>query len=143
MISQGKETMASVFVEDSLAPGLYSSPLPAEDAPDEALPAYYPETEDREQQIRLVFGVPRGVSFPFVAEVYRDASPAEDRHHTVTVRGLLPPARHRKTTSSGLFCLARKGSVVLELPVAELEVREEGENQRLIEDYWYWFWNWR
>lgn len=43
----------------------------------------------------------------------------------------------------GLFCQGTRGRWVLEVPLATIEVIEDGNNQVLIDDYKNWFENYR
>ena len=43
----------------------------------------------------------------------------------------------------GLFVTGREGRRKIVVPLAEVEVNEEGENILLVEDYNTWFWNYR
>ena len=109
----------------------HSAPLPRVD--EDTLLDYYRYLKD-------------ALSFPFVAQVCQDTGLVgkqvlDGRRHTITVLGLLNPARRRSETSAGLLCIGRKGGLVLEVPLAELEVEADDRNHRLLEDYWYWFWN--
>ena len=41
----------------------------------------------------------------------------------------------------GLFCEADRGRQKIQIPLADVEVMEKGNNDILIEDYKTWFWN--
>ncbi len=55
----------------------------------------------------------------------------------------LHPDEHAKHEEFGLLCRARRGAKEIELPLADVELKEDAPNYRLVEDYWHWFWNWR
>lgn len=123
-----------------------------------------PHEDEREERIRHALGARCGatlppvdedslldyyhhlagnLSFPFGAQFYRDEETTGGKDHKVTVLTLLSPAKGCTKISAGLICIARKGTFVIEVPLAELAVLEGGANHRLAEDYWYWFWNWQ
>lgn len=120
-----------------------------------------PERDEREEQLRAVFRIPQGtslprvdeeslldyhhylagrLSLPFVASFHYGEGPHQNGDHEATVLELLRPKHHTATTS-GLICLARKGSLVLEVPLAQLRAREEGPNHWLVEGYRHWIQN--
>ena len=122
------------------------------------------EAEEREDRIRTVFGLERNQSLPqvgrwalrayyeyladhlalpFRARYWDESNPLQGDCHVVTVVGLINPRKRRCDDSSGLVCLVRIGKRLLEVPLAELELRGDAANSALIEDYWFWFWNWR
>jgi hypothetical protein len=115
--------------------------------------------DEREEAIRSIFGLrhpaalPRvdedslltyylhlteALSFPLAALIDRDPGLHESRHHTVTVFSLINPARVHIAKSAGLRCVARKGKMVLEVPLARLWVPEDDPSHRLIRHYRYW-----
>ena len=83
------------------------------------------------------------LSFPFEARYPEPVGLHEEIIRTVTVVGLLDPAKNLDGESLGLVCKAHRGRQVVELSLAELEVDPHDPNHEFIEDYWYWFWNWR
>ena len=78
------------------------------------------------------------LSFPFQA-LYAETSPPV-RHivHYVSVIGLSDSTRRRLF---GLFCKVQLGDQVVELPLADLGMREDNPNCQLVDDYVYWLWN--
>ena len=81
--------------------------------------------------------------FPFEAEYAEDISGYRQLVSTVTVISLLHPDEHAQHEEFGLICRARRGTQEIEVPLADVELKESTPNYRPIEDYWYWFWNWR
>ena len=121
----------------------------------------WPSQEDR---IRTVFGLPADAPLPCVNEetltryhihmAGKLALPFEALYcqtsgemrqliHYVRVTELTDPRQGRKHNLYGLFCKARNVKEVLELPLADLGVRDDNPNCQLIDDYAYWFVNWR
>jgi hypothetical protein len=83
------------------------------------------------------------LSFPFQARRPEPIDLHEELIRTVTVVGLLDPAKNLDCESLGIVCKARQGKHTVELSLADLELEENNPNHQLVEDYWYWFWNWR
>lgn len=83
------------------------------------------------------------LSFPFGARYPEPVGLHEEIIRTVTVVGLLRPAKNLDCECPGLVCKAHRGEQRIELSLADLEVDADDPNHELIEDYWYWFWNWR
>jgi hypothetical protein len=83
------------------------------------------------------------MSLPFQAQYPQPVGLHEEIIRTVTVVGLLDPAKNLDCESLGLLCKVCQGKQQVELSLADLEVTENDPNHELIEDYWYWFWNWR
>ena len=80
---------------------------------------------------------------PFDAEYAEDISGYRQLVSPITVVALVHPDDHVGHEEFGLLCRARRGPQEIELPLADVELREISPNSQLIEDYWYWFWNWR
>jgi hypothetical protein len=114
---------------------------------------------DEEDRIRVVFGLPRHaplpkvgkdtlltyheyllgkLSFPFQALYAETAPPVRQIVRYVSVIGLSDNAKRRQY---GLFCKVQLGDAVLELPLAEMGMREDAPNRQLVDDYLYWLWN--
>jgi Calcium binding len=114
--------------------------------------------EEDERRVAEIFGVQAGqrlpavsrktlrhyhthlaahVVFPFKAEV-------EDIDDTVTIHSLFKFDECLDLTFYGLFVRGNQGRRIIEIPIATIEeVKEEGQNKQLIEDYCLWFWNYR
>jgi hypothetical protein len=80
---------------------------------------------------------------PFEARYPEPVGLHEEIVRTVTVTGILDPAKVLGCQSLGIVCRAKQGKRIVELSLADLEVDELDPNHALLEDYWYWFWNWR
>ena len=112
-----------------------------------SLPRHLPLPRVEEETLFDYFRyLEEALSFPFVAQICQDdghprKTMLASRHHTITVLSLLNPAKRRTEATAGLLCVARKGGIILEVPLAEVEVEDDAPNHRLIDDYWYWFWN--
>ena len=77
------------------------------------------------------------VEFPFTAEI-------EDIDDAITISSLFKLNECPDLTFYGLFVRGKQGRRIIEIPIAEIEeVKEEGTNKQLIEDYCMWFWNYR
>ncbi len=117
-------------------------------------------SDNEDSRIRRVFGlaesdpIPRvsqktlleyrkflegALSFPFQALYAETTAPVRRLFRCVRVLGL-SDANNRR----GLALMARvRGSQgEIEIPLAELGVREDDPNHQLIDDFAYWFWNW-
>jgi hypothetical protein len=55
----------------------------------------------------------------------------------VTVVGLSDSERRRLY---GLFCKVQIGEETVELPLADLGIREDDPNRQLVDDYLHWLW---
>jgi len=80
----------------------------------------------------------RHLSFPFQALYAETTPPVRQLVRYVTVTGLSDSARRRLY---GLFCTVRVENEIVELPLADLGVREDDPNRQLIDDYLHWLWN--
>lgn len=83
------------------------------------------------------------LALPFQARYPEPVSFHEEVVRTVTVAGILDPTKNLDCESLGIVGVGRQGKIMVEIPLADLEVDEDDENHQLVEDYWYWFWNWR
>jgi hypothetical protein len=116
-------------------------------------------TETQEDRIRTVFGLPSHallptvskdtlpqyheyllgkLSFPFQALYIESTPPVEQLVRYVTVVGLSDNHRRRMY---GLFCKVQIDDAIIEVPLAELGMREEDANCQLVDDYCHWLWN--
>jgi len=85
----------------------------------------------------------KNLSFPFNAEYSKETSPLEDTYYDIKVTSLFKPEECPDLEFYGLFCKGKQGRRKIEIPLAEVKVKEEGKNRQLIEDYCIWFWNYR
>jgi hypothetical protein len=83
------------------------------------------------------------LALPFDAEYAEDVLGYRRVVSAITVIALLHPDEDGRHEKFGLLCRARRGTQEIEVPLADVELGEQSQNYRLIEDYWYWFWNWR
>jgi hypothetical protein len=118
-------------------------------------------TDDDQGRIRAVFGlsdhapIPKvsnetllvyrdfllaNLSFPFEALYAETTPPVRRLFRCVAVVGLSDTVPHRLQT---LLCRVRNGSQEVEIPLAELGIREDNPNHRLVDDFAHWYWNWR
>ena len=117
--------------------------------------------ETEEDRIRLVFGLPDHaplpplnketlaqyheyllgkLSFPFQALYAETVPPVKQIVRYVSVVG---PSEDTRRRQYGLFCKIELGDRTLEVPLAEVGMREDDPNRQLAEDYLYWLWNGR
>jgi hypothetical protein len=117
--------------------------------------------DDDQSRIRAVFGLSAGASipkvshetllvyrkflldnlaFPFEALYAETTPPVRRLFRCVAVVGLSDTVHYRLQT---LLCKVQNGSQEVEIPLAELGVREDNPNHRLVDDFAHWFWNWR
>jgi len=84
------------------------------------------------------------LSFPFEAKSPLDGTWGQggDDEDVFTVLGLLDASEYRDE-DWGLFCQARKGARVFDLPLADMEVTKGSANRQLADDYSYWFGNYQ
>ena len=80
------------------------------------------------------------LSFPFQALYAETTAPVRRLFRCVLVLGL-SEANNRRGLA--LMARARSSQGEIEIPLAELGVREDDPNHQLIDDFAYWFWNWR
>jgi hypothetical protein len=83
------------------------------------------------------------LSFPFTAHYPKPTTALEEVQYRCSVLELLDPAKDIFDDFDGIYCRTRKGKYEFNLPLIELEVRDDSPNLQFIDDYWYWFWNWR
>jgi hypothetical protein len=82
------------------------------------------------------------LSFSFEAEYSKETGQLEDTWYDIKVTGFFNIEKYLDEFY-GLFVTARKGKKKIEIPLAEVEVKEEGKNKELVDDYSIWFWNYR
>ena len=102
----------------------------------EPLPGVSEETLRRYHQYLLA-----KLSFPFDALYCRDDVASRQLVQYIRVVGLSEEVRIRRDNRHGVVCKAHNRDHAIELPLAELGVREENPNCQLIDDYAYWFVN--
>ena len=101
-------------------------PLPTAD--DESLLAYYEYLS-------------ANLSFPFEAHYSTETGLFSSHTSHVTVVSLDDSDEPWVDDLHGLFCSARQDGRPVDLPLADLEVKEGKPHWQLIADYCYWFWN--
>ena len=97
------------------------------------LPAVNKETVAQYHQYLL-----RKLSFPFQALYAETVPPVKQIVRYVNVVG---PSDDAKRRQFGLFCKVEVGDRTLELPLAELGMREDDPNRQLVDDYLEWLWH--
>ena len=107
---------------------LDDAPLPS--VSDQTLAAYYEH-------------LMANLSLPFDALFCPAGGETRQLIHYVCVTELTDPRQGHMHNLHGLFCRAKNAKEVLDLPLADLGVRDENPNCQLIDDYAYWFVNWR
>ena len=127
-------------------------------------PYHFPALS-QDDRIRRVFGLPdkaplpavgnhalaayydyliASLSLPFDALYCPASGEMRQLIHYVRVVELADPRQGRTHNNlHGLFCKAQNAKEVLDLPLADLGVRDDNPNCQLIDDYAYWFVNWR
>jgi hypothetical protein len=80
------------------------------------------------------------LSFPFQALYAETTAPVRRLFRCVLVLGLSETTNRR---ASALMVRVQKAQGEIEIPLAELGVREDDPNHQLVDDFAYWFWNWR
>jgi hypothetical protein len=104
--------------------------------PDTALPAVTEATLRQYHEYLLA-----NLAFPFEALFCRDDVASRQLIQYIRVVGLTEDVRIRCDNRHGVLCKAHHRDRSIELPLAELGVREENPNCQLIDDYAYWFVN--
>jgi hypothetical protein len=80
------------------------------------------------------------LTLPFEAKWKPEHEPAQ----TVKITGLCDPDDNGSVDEMyGLLCEARAEGRLIEMPLAECEVKKGSPNLELLNDYRYWFWNYR
>ena len=83
------------------------------------------------------------LSFPFEAEYSRETGPLEDTYYDIKVTGLSDLDESADSGFYGLFCYGKQGRRKVVVPLAEVDVKERGKNEELVDDDKMWFWNYR
>jgi len=83
----------------------------------------------------------KNLSFPFNAEYSKETGPLEDAYYDIKVTGLLEPKKCPDLEFYGLFCKGKQGRRKIEIPLAEVTVKQEDKNKELVGDYCMWFCN--
>jgi hypothetical protein len=84
-----------------------------------------------------------GLALPFEALYCPTKGDLRQLIHYVRVTELIDPRTGTAHNIHGLHCRAQNTKEVLDLPLADLGVRDENPNCQLLDDYAYWFVNWR
>ena len=126
-------------------------------------PFHYPSL-NQDDRIRRVFGLAEesplpsvndqtlaayfdhlvaSLSLPFDALFCQNGGEMRQLIHYVQVLEMRDPRQCRNLSLHGLLCVAQNHKEALNLPLAELGVRDENPNCQLIDDYAYWFVNCR
>ena len=110
------------------------------------------------RRVAEIFGVKAGQRLPAVSRqtlrqyhAYLTAhlvlpfkAAVEDIDDAITIRSLFKLNECPDLTFYGLFVRGNQGRRLIEIPIATIEeVKDEGTNKQLIEDYCMWFWNYR
>ena len=85
----------------------------------------------------------KNLTFPFEGEYSCETGPLENARYDINVIGILDINECSDLTFYGLFCRGKQGRRKIVVPLAEVEVKQEGRNKQLIKDYRSWFWNYR
>jgi hypothetical protein len=114
--------------------------------------------EEDERRVTEILGVHAGQRLPAVSRktlrqyhtyltanlVFPFQAAIEDIDGVITIKSLFKLNECPNLTFYGLFVRGNQGRRIIESPIAEIEeVKEEGKNKQLIEDYCMWFWNYR
>ena len=114
--------------------------------------------EEDERRVAEIFGVQAGQRLPAVSRktlrqyhtyltahlVFPFQAAIEDMDGVTTIQSLFKFIECPDLTFYGLFVRGNQGRRIIEIPIATIEeVKEEGTNKQLIEDYCMWFWNYR
>ena len=114
--------------------------------------------EEDERRVAEIFGIQAGQRLPAVSRqtlrqchayltahlVFPFQAAIEDMDSVITIRSLFKLNERPDLTFYGLFVRGNQGRCLIEIPIATIEeVKEEGTNKQLIEDYGMWFWNYR
>lgn len=120
--------------------------------------------EDDEKRIACILGAKKGNKLPdvsmktlrlyysclsenllfsFDADYLQETGPFENTRYDIKVTGLLNLDGHSDFEFYGLLCEGKQGRRKIVIPLAEVEVKQQGKNKQLIEDYRMWFWNYR
>jgi hypothetical protein len=83
----------------------------------------------------------KNLSFPFDAEYSVETGPLENRYYDIKVTDLLELGEFPSPEFYGVICKGSQGRHKIEIPLADLTVKQKGKNRQLIEDYCRWFWN--
>lgn len=83
------------------------------------------------------------LKFPIKALYAQDVAPFKTTRWLFTVTNLFDLEDSDDPEFYGLFCQGTRGRRMLEVPLATIEVLEDGNNQVLIDDYKSWFENYR
>jgi hypothetical protein len=78
------------------------------------------------------------LSFPFQALYAETVPPVRQIVRYVSVVG---PSENANRRQYGLFCKVELGDRTVEVPLAELGMRDDDPNRQPVDDYLYWLWN--
>ena len=114
--------------------------------------------EEDERRVAAILGVQAGQRLPAVSRqtlrqyhayltahlIFPFQAAIEDMDGVVTIKSLFKLSECPDLTFYGLFVRGNQGRRIIEIPIATIEeVKDEGTNKQLIEDYCMWFWNYR
>jgi len=79
--------------------------------------------------------------FPIQALYAQDIEPFKTTRWGIQVLGLLDVDASDNIEFYGLFCEAKRGRQLIQIPLADIEVSDKSSNYTLINDYQIWFEN--
>src|SRR5262245_17966970 len=80
------------------------------------------------------------LGFPFKGRLMSPVGPHRDTASPLSVVGLMDPVEeYAPEEMYGLICKAVQNGERIELPLARIDVAEDGPNRQLLDDYHYWF----
>jgi hypothetical protein len=103
-----------------------------------ALPSDAPIPKvDKESLLQYHKFLAEKLSFPFPALYAETTPPVRQLVRYITVIGLSDSERRRLY---GLFCKVQSGDSIVEIPLADLGIREDDPNRQIVDDYLHWLW---
>ncbi len=79
--------------------------------------------------------------FPFLADRYAPIQPIQYVGGDIQVIGINTDMDTLDLEFYGVLCDAKRNKRTIQVPLADIHMRADSPNQKLVEEYQNWFWN--
>jgi hypothetical protein len=83
----------------------------------------------------------KNLVFPFLADRYATIQPTQYVGGDIQITGVVTDLADLGLEFYGVLCDAKRNRRTIQVPLADIHMRKDSPNQKLIEEYQDWFWN--